>query len=59
MTDLEAKTLKEIEMLKAKTAIAVAILSNCEASTLSALSTNDRKSGMFDTIRKAQATIEK
>lgn len=58
MTEFEAKTLKEIELLKAKAAIAVAVLSNTDQSVLSSPSTSSGKSGVLDIIRKAQATLD-
>ncbi|UOH16924.1 hypothetical protein [Acinetobacter sp. NyZ410] len=58
MTDLEAITLKEIELLKAKAAIAVAVINHVQASTLVAYPNEGFKLNMIDTIKQVQATLE-
>lgn len=58
MDALESETLLKIEKLKAKAAIAVAALNNVDPSVLSSASTNSNKSGLIDTIKKAQATLD-
>ncbi|HCL59945.1 MAG TPA: hypothetical protein DHW80_09250 [Acinetobacter sp.] len=58
MTSLESETLKEIEKIKAKAAIAVAVLSNADPSALSSPSTSSKKTELIEMIKKAQATLD-
>lgn len=57
MTSLESETLKEIEKIRAKAAIAVAVLSNVRNEMLTAVN-SDLKDSVIDMIKKAQATID-
>lgn len=57
MTSLESETLKEIERIKAKAAIAVAVLSHVKSEMLTAMNP-DLKNEVIDTIKKAQATLD-
>ena len=58
MDALESETLLKIEKLKAKAAIAVAVLNNADPSILNSPSTSSGKSGLIDIIKKAQATLD-
>jgi len=57
VTSLESETLKDIEKIKAKAAIAVAVLSNVKNELLTAVNP-DLKDSIIETIKKAQATID-
>jgi len=57
VTSLESETLKEIEKIRAKAAIAVAVLSNVRNEMLTAVN-SDLKDSVIDMIKKAQATID-
>ncbi|MCK4089689.1 hypothetical protein HCY66_06265 [Acinetobacter radioresistens] len=56
MNSFEADTLKEIEKIKAKAAIAVAILSHVKSDMLTSMNDNV-KTDIIDIIKKAQATL--
>ncbi|EXB32247.1 hypothetical protein [Acinetobacter sp. 1461402] len=56
MNSFEADTLKEIEKIKAKAAIAVAILSHVKSDMLTSMNDNV-KMDIIDIIKKAQATL--
>ncbi|WP_329414060.1 hypothetical protein [Acinetobacter indicus] len=57
MDALESETLKEIEKIRAKAAIAVAVLNNVRNEMLTAANP-DLKDSVIDMIKKAQASID-
>ena len=57
MTSLESETLKEIEKIKAKAAIAVAVIENIASGGIASI--NETKvEKLYEIIREAQATID-
>lgn len=56
MTDLEAITLKEIELIKAKATIAVAIINTLKSAASSY--SEESIEGLVSTIEKVQATLD-
>ena len=58
MTEFEAKTLKEIELIKAKAAIAVAVINHVQTNSLIDHEKGEFKQNMIDTIKQVQATLE-
>lgn len=57
MDALESETLKEIEKIRAKAEIAVAVLNNVRNEMLTAVNP-DLKDSVIDMIKKAQASID-
>lgn len=57
MNEIEAKTLKEIELIKAKTAIAVAVINNVEKIALKSTTNSEVNRMLKSTILEIHSTL--